>query len=1089
MVSGRYVQEIPFPRRDPPPSPASSVVSERKGATAETTTQKQASDQDKEIPIPPKILVRILILFVVFVVFSQRISPGSSKYTSITSPVGQYIRGLSPTVQSPSRRPKSASAKPLHSAYAHSPRVTLGSVPASALTVSPFARNSNTRPKPSLAKVESPISSPLLTPRQHDDARLSGKTRLDRQELLLSPQAVSPAQEAKEDHAAEDTHVVMKVPSPSPSSSSSHQLAKGTKPVLDLALEERHARHQSQQKEAEHERMVATQRQHVARVMATYAIARGRANAMGMLRTQAKAEAKRRASLEPPVCSEDHGSSVTSDAVMKGAMHEVVDHFVASDESHESAPEELFAKHQSQVPPMDQDELVGLLFVKTPEDAATAGLCASRQLDARPVSPYECQLSPDSENVDEVSTLLAELECTTPGSWVVDSVEAQSKARGSKAIEIEAQAGQNEVKEEEAEVQKQEEDDDDEEEGLLSCRELAMPSSALNPKRIRISGTLKLKPLARTFSSAGGTTSAAWKAHWVVVHLNFLFIYRTQDSKRPLVVALLDSAEVEPVGNDAKRFMVRTRVGRKLFFEAESPQNAARWRKELGQSGYEHVRAAVAAGSPLMPFGSQGKFEFPSTQASLNEVFLSPGLQDAARELLQTREVRLTQGDAWFKSGVHEPEGPGSRAPYASVEQRMHMDFPNHDLNHPPPFDAPETVAIIVYLDDADACDGKTGVVPRRGASDPAYAWPYRMPGVGVHPWINDRAQAEAHLASSDPELYAARQELYRREELVDYRIGTVLLYRHDLWHRGRPVRPGASRLVCNLVFKKSSTDRVNAWNTGFARFFYNIKHVLAGGDLYPERPTVGAFERLFVSLTPAQRAVLGFPWPGDSYWTPETLVAAEARWGVLGMDLSPYIAALPTNRDRLESYAQNTDVDDDALARSIRESMLSASAQDALQRLRGGPRATKDDSLQAQFHAAVRKSKAQSQDDEALLSLVLRVMTRFQSPSKSDLLTSDGLGSTQRMMCEEKHPATSDRDAETETYENSDCFEDVYLGMMQHVSAFPQARREGDARDRECLVRALREVLLDANSVLSIKARFATLRATNVGCDGDGLS
>ena len=41
------------------------------------------------------------------------------------------------------------------------------------------------------------------------------------------------------------------------------------------------------------------------------------------------------------------------------------------------------------------------------------------------------------------------------------------------------------------------------------------------------------------------------------------------------------------------------------------------------------------------------------------------------------------------------------------------------------------------------------------------------------------------------------------------------------------------------------------------------------------------------------QRAVLGFPQPGSSYWCEETLEAVEARYGPFGMDMAPYRDAL----------------------------------------------------------------------------------------------------------------------------------------------------------------------------------------------------
>ena len=66
------------------------------------------------------------------------------------------------------------------------------------------------------------------------------------------------------------------------------------------------------------------------------------------------------------------------------------------------------------------------------------------------------------------------------------------------------------------------------------------------------------------------------------------------------------------------------------------------------------------------------------------------------------------------------------------------------------------------------------------------------------------------YFRENDPTIYAFRQQLYSRERYVRYRPGTLLLYRHDLWHRGTPMKSdGATaggdgmRLVLNMVFKK----------------------------------------------------------------------------------------------------------------------------------------------------------------------------------------------------------------------------------------------------------------------------------------------
>ena len=47
--------------------------------------------------------------------------------------------------------------------------------------------------------------------------------------------------------------------------------------------------------------------------------------------------------------------------------------------------------------------------------------------------------------------------------------------------------------------------------------------------------------------------------------------------------------------------------------------------------------------------------------------------------------------------------------------------------------------------------------------------------------------------------------------------------------------------------------------------------------------------ERLIASASLDQRAVLGFPQPGSSYWCDETIEAVQARYGAFGFDPTPY--------------------------------------------------------------------------------------------------------------------------------------------------------------------------------------------------------
>lgn len=297
------------------------------------------------------------------------------------------------------------------------------------------------------------------------------------------------------------------------------------------------------------------------------------------------------------------------------------------------------------------------------------------------------------------------------------------------------------------------------------------------------------------------------------------------------------------------------------------------------------VEAALAAfpapGTPaaraFTDFG--GGLTFPSPSAPLNDLVLHPRLLAAVAQLLGVPvwDVRLTQAEVWPKYGREEGSSGGE---LDNSDQRMHCDYPNHTLVHPPPWGAPEAVELIVYLSDEAACGGATAVVPRQGPDDPAYAYPIvHTPGVGALEWVNDRLSAEAYLARAAPAAAAFRAEhLYPRERAAAYAVGTTLFYRHDTWHRGTPVRPGALRTAANLTFRRSASEWVSTLHAGWAWAMYR-----AG------LPT----ERLIAGLSVQQRAVLGFPRPGSPYWTPETVLAVAARYTCFGLDITPYAAAL----------------------------------------------------------------------------------------------------------------------------------------------------------------------------------------------------
>ncbi len=317
-----------------------------------------------------------------------------------------------------------------------------------------------------------------------------------------------------------------------------------------------------------------------------------------------------------------------------------------------------------------------------------------------------------------------------------------------------------------------------------------------------------------------------------------------------------------------------------------SPQQVQQWR----QAGYallngvlpqslvarvqEQARSAFTKLAKCQEPGDGLGFPFLNTSKhgqldAANEVPLHPRLLTAVSQLLgvPVDDIMLGQAELWCKVG--EAAGEGGWAPLQNQDQRMHMDYPNHYLTHPAPWTNPDAVTAILYLDDIEgvrvrACalrvalrcafvaflkllridctphtahlnripgvEGGTGVVPRRGEHDDNYSYPYTMmPGVGDIPWTNDRAQTEAHLAQHFPAVAAFRQGLYAHECSVHFSTGSLLLYRYDLWHRGRPIVPSARRIVMNLAWRKRSTAHfITSWQQGWAKSMQAASRALA---------------------------------------------------------------------------------------------------------------------------------------------------------------------------------------------------------------------------------------------------------------------
>jgi hypothetical protein len=292
-----------------------------------------------------------------------------------------------------------------------------------------------------------------------------------------------------------------------------------------------------------------------------------------------------------------------------------------------------------------------------------------------------------------------------------------------------------------------------------------------------------------------------------------------------------------------------------------------------------------AAAATNAGIGSGERVVFPSQgSAAFNDIVLHPRLLRAVGQLLNESEdnLRLTQAELWPKYG--RPANDNTRD---NSEQRVHCDYPNHTLVHPSDWCAPDAVEMILYLSDVEECAGATAVVARDGPDDPVYdnGPIYQTPGVGALPWINNREAAESYLEEHAPEVAQLRREhMYPREQLAKYHRGTLLLYRHDTWHRGTPVKPGALRFVLNMTVRRADAEYISCLHNGWCWSMYEKSMFL---------------EKLVARLGVAQRSVLGFPRPGHRYWSRRTLDGVAARYKCLGMDMEPYEAAFAANNKK----------------------------------------------------------------------------------------------------------------------------------------------------------------------------------------------
>ena len=269
-------------------------------------------------------------------------------------------------------------------------------------------------------------------------------------------------------------------------------------------------------------------------------------------------------------------------------------------------------------------------------------------------------------------------------------------------------------------------------------------------------------------------------------------------------------------------------------------------------------------------FGSNGKMEFPCNEFIFNDITIHPNMINAVKMLLNDNDIRLTQSDVWPKYGQEK-----SLSQIDNHNQRIHMDYGNNMLVHPMDWNNPEAVSVIIYYSTGKDVGGSTAVVPREGDNDDTYYSPYiHMSGIANIKWHNDKEYMRDYLKQNHSQTFELQERLYAREKKINYIPGTVLFYRLDTWHRGTPINPKQLRYVHNIVFKKNSAHWILNWNYGISRSMYRFNRVV---------------ENIIANCTVEQRSCLGFPPPGDAYWTDYTLKMTEERYKGTGFDITPY--------------------------------------------------------------------------------------------------------------------------------------------------------------------------------------------------------
>jgi ectoine hydroxylase-related dioxygenase (phytanoyl-CoA dioxygenase family) len=241
-------------------------------------------------------------------------------------------------------------------------------------------------------------------------------------------------------------------------------------------------------------------------------------------------------------------------------------------------------------------------------------------------------------------------------------------------------------------------------------------------------------------------------------------------------------------------------------------------------------------------FAGIDTFPFAGTEVSLLAV--NHRLLDLAETLLDGSDIHLYAAEAWAKyTGA------------CDYDQDLHRDYLNHTILVPSTTPGCQQVEMFVFLNDVPEELGPPHLVPRSHTADlPAVPNWYLRSGQHSDWRFNDD--------SGSPGLYTA-------EVTGAGPAGTVIAFEPGTFHRGTQLTaPRGVRYSMHLGFRPTSLQW--AQRVAWAAHSFTDEWVQ------------------FVNrATARQLQALGFPPPGDSYWTTETLAGMELRYP--NLDLSPW--------------------------------------------------------------------------------------------------------------------------------------------------------------------------------------------------------